>query len=336
LILILSALALCLSIVNAQCVNGVIMAQYAGATIPVTATTQQNYTIAGCPDPTINIRIGFTYTFTWTLPNHPFGIYNASGLVWGNVTAGPLDWTPSFEELMAQGYYYKCGNHPNMMGGFNILPPANIAVPMWGNVTAELFAISPVCLLPSQFNAELPRFCDPLQNAFAVQCENVSDVIMPVSYACNDCRMADPVCDKLAQNMWPPNDMCAPSSQTTSGKFTCGAVAAPTMEPVTIVVPTEAATVVATGVATVAPPTATPATAVTLATIIVASVPPTVPLVTGAPATLATPPPVTAVSMMPATPVTPRPSLIFSSPKSGAAAVGLAVAAVLAAVAVRL
>jgi len=235
-LILVAALALCLGLVYAQspaCVGGILMAQFADSNISITATGPTDYIMGGCNDPNITLRVGFSYMFMWNLTFHPFGIYNSTGgLIAGNTTMGPIMWTPSMADLQMQGFWYRCGRHPAMMGYIFILPPANIPAPINGNVTAHLWATSAACPTNPTFTFIGPRFCDPTTMGFAVQCDNVSGTVMPVSYACGNCMEMAPVCDVLPQGMWPPNGFCVPNSGTTSGIFTCGR---PVMTPVTII-----------------------------------------------------------------------------------------------------
>jgi len=270
-LILVAALALyCLGMVYAQtppCVGGIVMAQYANANISITATGPVDYIIGGCNDPNITLRIGNTYMFTWNLTFHPFGLYNSTGgLIAGNTTMGPIMWTPTMADLQAQGFWYRCGRHPAMMGYIFILPPANIPAPVNGNVTSYLWVGSPTCPQNPSFTFNLPRFCDPQTMGFAVQCNLVGGIAMPVSYACDNCMMAQPVCDELPQGMWPPNGYCVASGVAASGMFTCGL---PSMTPVTAM----AATMVSGGAATDA------------------TMPPATMAATMPPATMATPPP---------------------------------------------
>jgi len=228
-------LSIALGLAHAQgyCNAGIVLAQFQpGSTIVVFATNNSDYVIGfpNCLNPNITLRYNFSVTFTISSPlgANAFGIYNASNkliaVANNNASTGSITWTPSINDLQAGFFYYRSFASPKMTGFIFILPNANINNPA-ENVVGNVYGSSPSCTsggIVVPFN--VIRFCDPVQNAYVVQCENATGSgYIPVSYACNNCTLSGSalICDELSPTQWPANNTCVPNSISTSGLFYC-------------------------------------------------------------------------------------------------------------------
>ena len=82
-----------------------------------------NYTFSGDAtgsDPTLNVIIGDTLTFTNNTGGHPLSIKNSSGSDVATESGGVTTWTPSVEG----SYIYYCQTHPTTMLGYVNVGPA--------------------------------------------------------------------------------------------------------------------------------------------------------------------------------------------------------------------
>lgn len=82
-----------------------------------------NYTFSGAAtgsDPTLNVIIGDTLTFTNNTGGHPLLIKNSSGSNVATESVGVTTWTPSVEG----SYIYYCQTHPTTMLGYVNVGPA--------------------------------------------------------------------------------------------------------------------------------------------------------------------------------------------------------------------
>jgi len=98
-------------------------------TFSVTNSGASDYVIDGSNDPTINLLLGFTYTFSVNASGHPFwiqtssGAYNASNVYNTGVTNNGTDngtITFAVPYNAPSTLYYVCQHHSNMAGTINI------------------------------------------------------------------------------------------------------------------------------------------------------------------------------------------------------------------------